>query len=289
MLKVNTFEKKAFLLLKILQYFVICVKIIIIFILFGGLYMDSTYTKRLSYFSLVILSFIMGFFFFLKNYLDIMIGMCNTGNFNISNIAFFVLRIIESLIIPAIFLVPWNIEFGRIKMSRLCFILYGAFQLLTLSWIVSFLCSDHIGFSTQAITLFQSEKTSEIFSNLYMWDTYGWISVPFTLISGLLAIYTGISFDDDRIKVRNCLIGLFSIKLVFPIIANIINKNFPFSLTWILNNYGPVIVWFLLFSAIIIVSMSDMTWIECIWEQDALDPAFMEDENNQNDSENTFD
>ncbi|MDD6214447.1 MAG: hypothetical protein PUB42_04620 [Firmicutes bacterium] len=233
--------------------------------------MDSTYTKRLTYISLAILSLLIGFVFYFTQHLDYLIDMCALGNMRFSYICYCAVRIIESLLIPAVFIAPWHIEFGRVKAARITFIAYGIFQLLSLAWIFPLV------FNHSAGALFSKSQIEDFLfysDNLYppcvlTWDTYGCGSWIYTIISAVLSIYIGKNFDDDRVKVRLLILSLFGIKLMFPAFSNLIAGKQILSSLWIVNNYGNILSFALLFTAIFIVSLSDQTWMECIWDQNA--------------------
>ena len=74
--------------------------------------------------------------------------------------------------------------------------------------------------------------------------------------------------------------SLFGIKLLFPALSNLIAGNRILSSLWILNNYGNILSLALLFTAIFIVSLSDQTWMECIWEQSPADQLPDSDDEN---------
>lgn len=230
--------------------------------------MEASFTKRYIFKTLISASFILGVVFFYVNHIDFISSAIEYGKMNVANIGYALLKIVGGLIIPAIFIIPSMFEYGRIRLARISFIVYGACHLLTLSWIIYF-------FALQpAADFFNADKVMNFLRldggfvyQFAFWDTYGLISILFTLIYGIAAIYTGIYFDKEKNTVKWLVFLLLALRLVLPFINNIAFQERVYSLFWITNNYLELAAQLFFTIAIFIAASENSTWIEFVWDQ----------------------
>lgn len=211
-----------------------------------------------------------GIIFFATNNLDFIINAITYSKASLPNIAYWLTKFVGTLIIPIIFLVPSVSRFERIKVTKYVFIIYGVLHILTLSWIFWYFGANGFDgfFSNEAITSFQSSKENPFVASRVFWDSYSWAANIFTLLYGILCIYAGLNFDDDKKKVCTLVISLFAAKLFIPIVLNLFSANGFLSSFWITNNYVDIICFGLFTAAIIVAATFDASWISLIWDQD---------------------
>lgn len=230
--------------------------------------MYDLYVRRGSFCALMFAAVAFGGVFFVTNNLDFIIAAMQQGKFHIPNLAYTLSRIVGGILLPAVFIVPTMFEFWRIKLSKLFFIVYGVLHLLTLTWIFYFMAYG-IGslFSNTDIVVFQQHISNAFVSTHVYWDTYEWQGSLFTLLYGLLCIYTGICFDDNRKKVRLCVILVVLLRFLFPAINNLLTGGTIYSVFWLTNNYADLLSVLFYCGGIILASVNDPTWIELIWDE----------------------
>lgn len=229
----------------------------------------NTYTRRYIFTVLMAVSVLAGFIFFATNNLDFIIAAIDSGKFHLPNIAYSMARIVSGLLLPFIFIVPSMFEFGRIKIAKVLLVLYGVLQALTLTWVFYFLGSNSFGdlFSNQKIIEFQSLPANSFISSYVYWDTYSWWGFIFTALYSALCIYTGISFDDNRLRVRTCVSAIVIARVILPIINNLIFGQSFLSAFWLTNNYADMLSLVAFAAAIFLASDNDTAWIELVWDQ----------------------
>lgn len=219
------------------------------------------YTISRIFFALMLASLLAGFIFMFSNNLDFIIEALNQGKFNVPNIAYSLLKLVIGIFLPCAFLVPFQSDMGRINSAKIVFIVYGALYILTASWIFAYFGSD-IG----DITKFQSQNL--YVSQLVLWDTYSAAGSIYSVLYGILCIFTGLSVDDNKKKVCALCISLPVVRLLLPIITNIICGNGILSVLWITNNYAEIISLIFFAIAFSVAASHDVTWINLIWNQD---------------------
>ena len=242
--------------------------------------MENIYDKRSVFTTLMAVSFLFGLVFFITNHFDFCIKALETNNLNISNVAYILIHIITTILMPIVFLAHIRIEFGRIRIAKALFIILGILHIATLGWTISFLTSNpSIDLLSNAKTAaFQSDASKAFVYNYVTWDTYNWAGSIFALIYGALCIITGIILDDNRVKVRIAVIVMFLSRIIFPLIHNIFFQRRILSMFWITNNYAVLISLAAFTAAIIIASMSDFSWVECVWDAVPDDPDAEDDD-----------
>lgn len=231
--------------------------------------MTNTYTHRSLFTTIMTVSLISGILMLATNHLDFIISAVEYNKLNIANIAYFILRIISAVILPAIFIVPSLFPYGRMRAGKAAFIACGVLQLITLTWIFYFMAQNSFAelFNNSKIAEFQSDTNNAFVSSYVFWDTYSWQGSLFSLMYGVFCIYTGLNLDDNRIRVRRYILILFAAKLLLPILSNLFSMQQPLSMFWITNNYADLISFAAFTIAILSVSYADSTWIEFIWDQ----------------------
>lgn len=236
--------------------------------------MENTYIKRSVFTALMAVSFIFGAVFFVTNHFDFCIKAIETGHLNMSNLAYILIHFIDVLLIPAVFIVHPNFYSGRVKSAKILFIILGALHLAALSWIIYFLGNNPFAdfFSAAKTSAFQSDPNYAFVYNYVTWDTYNPAGSLFTLIYGILCIFTGIDFDDNRVRVRRRIITLAALRLLFPLINNVIFQGRIYSMFWITNNYAVILSYMAFTAAIVLASLSDNVWVECVWDTPPADP-----------------
>lgn len=229
--------------------------------------MGVSFIKRYIFKSLITISLILGIVFFYVNHIDFISSAIEFGKMNLSNIGYALLRIVGCIIIPALLIIPSMFEYARIKLTRISFIVYGACHLLTISWIAYFLFKQPIGelFNPDSVTRFL--VGGGYVYQLTFWDTYGLISVLFSIIYGVAAIYTGIYFDKDKDAVKWIVVLLLAIRLVLPLLNNIFFQGRVYSLFWITNNYLELASQLCFTLAIFFAASENASWIEFVWDQ----------------------
>lgn len=235
--------------------------------------MENVYVKRSVFTALMAVSFIFGAVFFVTNHFDFCIRAVETGHLNMSNLAYILIHFIDVLLLPIVFIVHLNFYSGRVKSAKILFIILGALHLAALSWMIYFLGSNPFAdlFSSAKTSAFQSDPNHAFVYNYVTWDTYGPAGTLFTLIYGILCIFTGIDFDDNRVRVRNRIIALMAMRLLFPLINNVIFHGRFYSMFWITNNYSVILSCITFTVAIILASLNDTIWIECVWDTPPVD------------------
>ncbi|MBR4721242.1 MAG: hypothetical protein IK057_05715 [Clostridia bacterium] len=229
--------------------------------------METSFTKRYTFKALISLSLILGIIFFYVDHIDFISSAIEYGKMNVSNIGYALLRIVGGIFIPAIFIIPSMFEYARIRLTKICFIVYGACHLLTLSWIIYFL------FTQPAGQIFDPNKVTEFLFNggyvyqITFWDTYGLISVLFSIIYGIAAIYTGMKFDKEKETVKWLLVLLLALRLLLPFLNNIFFQGRVYSLRWITTNYLELASQLSFTLAVFLAAIENSTWIEFVWDQ----------------------
>ncbi len=251
--------------------------------------MQDMYTKRGIFIALMITSLALGIAFFASNNFNFIAKAAQEGVLHIPNIAYAITRIISCIILPLIFISPSMFEFGQIKLTRITFIVYGIFQLLTLTWVFYFLNAHNLEdlLSMGKMISFQKNPENAFVASRVFWDTYSPVGSLFTLLYSILTIYTGICFDDDRKKVRTCILLMFAVKLLLPLLYNIVNiimqngipsvnwlvnnfiatENGIISTNWLVNNFLDLLSILAYSAAICFASTDDSTWVSLIWNQ----------------------
>lgn len=229
--------------------------------------METSFTDRYIFKALILLSFLLGITFFYVDHIDFISSAIEYGKMNVSNVGYTLLRIVGGIIIPALFIIPSMFEYARIRLTKISFIIYGACHLLTLSWIISFLISQPVSqiFNDNSITSFLSDN-GYVYQFTF-WDTYSLISVLFTLIYGILAIYVGMNFDKDKKTVKWLLVILLAVRLLLPFFNNVLFQYRVYSLRWITTNYLELASQLCFTLAIFFASIENSTWIEFVWDQ----------------------
>ena len=239
--------------------------------------MEISFTQRYTFKFLMVLSFISGFIYFYMNNIDFISAAIEYGKMNVPNIGYAFLRIFGGIFIPVVFIVPSMFEFGRIKLARIGFIAYGICHLITVLWIAYFLFSQPVAdiFSTEKVADFMTEG-GFVYSFTF-WDTYSFAATVFSIIYGILAIYTGIYFDKNKTTVTWLVLSLFALRILFPLFNNILTQDRIFSLFWLTNNSLEIASQLLFTVGILIAAASDYSWIEFVWDQ----LAFAENEDSE--------
>ena len=229
--------------------------------------METSFTDRYIFKALILLSLILSITFFYIDHIDFISSAIEFGKMNISNIGYALLRIIGGIIIPALFIIPSMFEYSRIKLTKISFIIYGACHLLTLSWIICFFLTQPAGqiFNSGSLANFLSEN-GYVYQFTF-WDTYGLISVLFTLIYGVLAIYTGINFDKDKNTVKWLLVILLAVRVLLPLLNNVFFQFRVYSMRWITTNCLELASQLSFTLAIFFAAAENSTWIEFVWDQ----------------------
>lgn len=229
--------------------------------------MENSFAQRYTFKFLMVLSLISGFVFFYMNNIDFISAAMEYGKMNIPNIAYAFLRIFGGLFIPLVFIVPSMFEFGRIKLARIGFIAYGICHLLTVLWVVYFI------FNQPASNFFVSEKVTEFLKEggfvypVVFWDTYSFSATIFSIIYGVLAIYTGIYFDKDKSIVKSLVSALFALRILLPLFSNLFTQGCMFTTFWLSNNALEIASQLLFTLGILLAGINDYTWIEFVWDQ----------------------
>lgn len=238
--------------------------------------MNDLYTKRIIFVALMVLSLISGGLFFATNTLDFVIAAIDQGKLHIPNIAYALARTLSGTLLPLIFIVPPLFAFARVRITKILYIVYGAAMILTTTWIFYFFGEKPFGelFSAEKIINFQ---TNAFVTSYVFWDTYSLLGTLFTLIFGVLCIFTGIYFDDNRKIVRTFTLLLFAVQVVFPLIADLIESGTVWSSFWLANNYLNLISCIAYTAAIWFGTVNDAVWINLAWEEEFVDSD--EDEN----------
>ncbi|MBO5059796.1 MAG: hypothetical protein J6C82_02620 [Clostridia bacterium] len=228
------------------------------------------YAQRTIFTILMIISVFLGFIFLATNNLDFIIAALNQGKFHLPNIAYALSRIVSGLLLPFIFVAPPLFRFGRIKLTKIFLIAYGVLYALTLTWIFYFLGSNSFTdlFSNQKIIEFQRTVENSFVATYVNWDTYSWAGSIFTLLYSALCIYAGISFDDNRKKVRYCVLAMLALRILLPTLYSFIAGNGVLSAFWLTNNYADIMSFTLFTAAICLASVDDFQWISLVWDQD---------------------
>ncbi len=221
------------------------------------------YAVHRTFIALMLLATIVGFAFMFTNNLDFIVEALNQEKYHFSNMAYSVSKIIIGILIPLTFLIPSQTEMGRIKSARLLFIIYGIMHIVTLSWIIPFVNSG-----AEDIVEFQSSLDNSYVASLILWDTYSLAGSIFTGIYGLLSIIIGFSIDDNKKNVCTLVLLLPLLRLLAPIITNLVTGNGILSVLWITNNYADILVLAAITLAFFIASTHDATWISLIWNQE---------------------
>lgn len=228
------------------------------------------YTIHRNFTILTGISLILGIVFFVTNNLDFIINAITYGKASFPNIAYWLSKIVGTILIPLVFLVPSLSRFERIKFAKYSFILYGVLQILTLSWIFWYFAQNGLNgfFSNESVAAFQSSGEVSFVAPYIYWGTYSWTGNIMTLLYGVLCIYTGFIFDDNKQKVCICVTAVAVLRLVLPIICSLVCGNEVMSSLWLTNNYADIISFGTLAAAVIIASTFDESWISLIWDQE---------------------
>lgn len=229
--------------------------------------MESSFTKRYIFKTLMAISLILGIIFFYLNHIDFISSAIEYGKMNIPNIAYALLRVIGGMFIPMIFIVPSVFEYGRIRLAKAGFIAYGICHVITISWAIYFFATKDSG------SLFNIDSTTTFLDNggfvypLTIWDTYGIASIIFAVIYGIASIYTGIYFDKDKDKVKWLVLVLLGLRLLLTFLNNIAFQGRVYSLFWITNNYLELAAQLCFTIAIFLAAFDTPCWVEFVWDQ----------------------
>ncbi len=236
---------------------------------------QNPFVIRRIFRTLMVISLILGLGFFVTNNLDFIINAITYGKATIPNVAYWFSKIIGTILIPLVFLLPSFERFDRIRMVKYTFVSYGIFQILTLSWIFWYIGMNGFGglLSNNAIVAFQSAKENAFVASYVYWDTYSWVGNIMTLLYGALCIYTGLEFDNHKKKVCCLASSIALIKVLLPIILNIVTQNGFISSFWITNNYSDAITLVLFAIAMIVAQTDDESWIYHVWDQEVERPG----------------
>ena len=220
--------------------------------------------------TLMVISLISGLVFFATNNLDFIINAITYGKATLPNIAYWLSKIVGTIFIPLVFLLPSFERFERIRMVKYTFVTYGVLQILTLSWVFWYIGIN--GFdgllSNDAIIAFQSSKDNPFVASYVYWDTYSWLGNIMTLLYTALCIYMGLEFDNHKNKVCALAISVALIRVLFPLISNLILGKDILSSFWFTNNYSDAITACLFAAALVAARVLDETWIYHIWDQE---------------------
>lgn len=224
--------------------------------------------------TLMVISLVTGLGFFVTNNLDFIINAITYEKATLPNIAYWLSKIVGTIFIPLVFLLPSFERFERIRMVKYTFVSYGVLHLLTLSWIFWYISANGAGnlFSNDAIIAFQSTKELPFVASLVYWDTYSWSGNIMTLVYAALCIYTGLEFYNHKRKVciLTTLVALF--KVLVPVILNLTSGNGFLSSFWIANNYADAISLVLFAAAMLVAQSQDESWIYHVWDQEIEQP-----------------
>ena len=229
--------------------------------------MEDNFTQRYIFKLLMFVALISGLVFFYVDHFDFIAASIEYSKINVSNIGYMLLRIFGGILLPMVFIVPSLFEFGRIKLARLFLILYGAFHIVTVSWMIYFVIVNPY------IELFDANKVSEFLNANYFvyptvfWDNNSFASVFLTLLYGFMAIYTGIHFDKDKSLVKTLVCLLFTCRIVFPLLFNIFGQGRFFSEAWLSYNIYEIIGQLAFTIAIVYAGKNNLTWVELVWDQ----------------------
>ena len=240
--------------------------------------MEDNFIQRYMFKFLMFIALISGLIYFYVDHFDFIIKSFQEGALHISNIAYILLRFFGVILLPVVFIVPSFFEFGRIKLARIFFILYGILHLVTASWVIYFLATNPYTDIFSAAKVLEFLKNGNFLYPIIYWDNTSIVSVIFTFIYAFAAIYTGIHFDKDKSLVK-ALVGLiFTLRIVLPLLYNIFSQGQVFSEAWLSYNIYELVSQLAFTIAIMYASSSNLSWIELIWDQ----LPFVENEDGQN-------
>lgn len=224
--------------------------------------------------TLMVISLIFGLGFFVSNNLDFIINAITYGKASLPNIAYWLSKVVGTILIPLVFLLPSFERFERIRMVKYTFVGYGILQLLTLSWVFWYIGANGTDglFANDAVIAFQSAKANPFVASGVYWDTYSWAGNLMTLVFSALCIYTGLEFYNHKKKVCILAILLAVFRILVPVIVNIASGNGILSPFWITNNYADAITIILFAIAVSVAQAEDETWIRLIWDQEIEEP-----------------
>ena len=229
--------------------------------------MENSFSERFIFKLLMFISLAAGLIFFYAYHVDFILAAIEYGKLNIPNIAYFLMRMVGGVFLPIVFIVPSMFEFARIRLAKAGFITYGICHLITLTWIIYFLVAN------PALDIFSKTAVTDFMTNggfvyeITYWDSYGLSSSFFAVIYGLFAIHTGMSIVGDRMVARRNVSILLMLKIVLPLIHNIITYGKFFSLYWVANNYLQIASQLFFTIAIFLAGRNDCNWIEFVWDQ----------------------
>lgn len=231
---------------------------------------QNPFTIHRIFRTLMVVALISGLAFFVTNNLDFIINAITYGKATLPNIAYWLSKLVGTILIPLVFLLPSFERFERIKMVKYTFITYGVLQILTLSWVFWYIGANGSDgfFSNDAITAFQSAKENSFVASYVYWDTYSWLGNLATLLYGALCIYTGLEFDNHKKKVCALSAAVALIRIFLPVILNIVSGSELFSAFWITNNYADILTFAAFCVAMFVAQIYDETWIYHIWDQE---------------------
>ncbi len=224
--------------------------------------------------TLMVISLVLGLSFFVTNNLDFIINAITYGKASLPNIAYWLSKIVGTILIPLVFLLPSFERFERIRMVKYTFVSYGVLKLLTLSWIFWYIGANGFDglFSNDAIIAFQSAKENSFVASYVYWDTYSWFGNIMTLLYAALCIYMGLEFDNHKNKVCSLAITVALIRVLLPLVSNLILGKELLSAFWFTNNYADVITICLFAASMVVAKTQDETWIYHIWDQEIEQP-----------------
>lgn len=225
--------------------------------------------------TLMVISLVMGLGFFVTNNLDFLINAITYQKAALPNIAYWLSKLVGTIFIPLVFLLPSFERFERIRMIKYTFVTYGILQILTLSWVFWYIGANGFDglFSNDAVMAFQSAKENSFVASYVYWDTYSWFGNLVTLIFSALCIYTGLEFYNHKNKVCTLAVLLAAFRILVPAIFNIVTQNGFLSSFWVTNNYADAITIVLFAAAMIVARADDEAWIYHIWDQEIERPG----------------
>lgn len=239
-----------------------------------------------AFMPLMFIALAFGGLFLATNNLDFIIYAITFGRAYFPNVIYWITKTFGPIIFPLLFIVPSAPPFfQRIKAAKYAFIIYGLLHIMALGWTVMYVTQNGFDglFSNNAIIEFQ--KNNALVTSLVFWGTYSWTGTILSVMFGLLCIYTGLSFDENKRKVCILLCSLTAFRLFVPIAINLIHGNtFNEYAFWITNNYAEVFSFALFTAAIILAARMDISWISLIWDQDIPHPQ--DDEDKEENEEN---
>lgn len=200
---------------------------------------------------------------------DFLINLMAYKKATLPNLAYWFLRIVGTILIPAVFLLPSIGPFERIKTAKVSFILYGVLHILTVTWIFWYFNKNGMtGLFSNKFEEFQlSDKYSFLAAEL-IWGNPSWFANILNLLYGAFCIYVGFNLDDNKALVANLVTVLAVCKLILPVICNVCTGNGFLSADWIFTNYADLISFACIAVAFHFAAFGDESWVSLVWDQD---------------------